>query len=321
MASGLPDVGLMTTDLAPIKAALSAGMNDLARYLCGDANRRLSNRREIRFGGKGSLAVVIAGPKAGSWYDHETGKGGGPLDLIMAAHECGFRDALDIAQNLLGGALPEASPAPPEIVLRATDDEDEVERIARAMSYWNRSKDPRGTIVETYLASRCIALPEGVAGEVIRFCAGPRMMIALLRDIRTNEPCGIHRTFLTAEGAKIEKKMLGRAKGAVIKLSPDDDVSHGLHVGEGIETCLSGMYLDFAPAWALGSAGAIDTFPVLAGIESLTIFRERKDTGELDKANVSASASCAGRWLEAGREVLFATPQHGDLNDVLQAAS
>ncbi len=81
------------------------------------------------------------------------------------------------------------------------------------------------------------------------------------------------------------------------------------------------MYLDLAPGWAIGSAGAIATFPVLAGIESLTIFRERKDTGELDKANVRASMSCAGRWLEAGREVLFATPEHGDLNDVLQAAS
>jgi len=70
-----------------------------------------------------------------------------------------------------------------------------------------------------------------------------------------------------------------------------------------------------------GSAGAIAGFPVLAGIESLTIFRERKDTGELDKANVCASVSAAGRWLEAGREVLFGTPEHGDLNDVLQAAS
>jgi hypothetical protein len=311
----------MTADLAPIRAALSANMNDLARYLCGEPNRRMSNRRELRFGRRGSLAVVIAGPKAGSWCDHETNEGGGPLDLIMVAHECSFRDALDTARDFLGGSMPEASPAPPDIILLATDDDDEEKRIARALSYWKRSHDPRGTVVETYLASRCIVLPEGVAGEVIRFCAGPRMMVALLRDIHTNEPCGIHRTFLTAEGTKIEKKMLGRAKGAAIKLSPDEDVTHGLHIGEGIESTLSGMYVDLLPAWCLGNAGAIAAFPVLAGIESLTIFRERKDTGELDKANVRASMSCTERWLEAGREVLFATPEHGDLNDVLQAAS
>jgi hypothetical protein len=89
----------MTTDLAPIRAALSAGMNDFARYLYGEPNRHMSNRRELRFGRKGSLAVVIAGPKAGSWYDHETNGNGGPFDLIMAARECSFRDALDIARD------------------------------------------------------------------------------------------------------------------------------------------------------------------------------------------------------------------------------
>jgi hypothetical protein len=302
----------MTTDLAPLRAALCASMNDLARYLCGEPNRRMSSRRELRFGRKGSLAVVIAGPKAGSWCDHETGVGGGPLDLIMVARECSFRDALDIARDFLGAALPDATHEPPEIVLQSTDSEDETRRIARALSYWRRSHDPRGTIVETYLASRCIVLPDGVAGEVIRFCAGPRMMVALLRDIRTSEPCGIHRTFLNADGTKIEKKMLGRANGAAIKLSPDEDVIHGLHIGEGIESTLSFMMAGYAPAWALGSAGSITTFPVLPGIEALTIFTEN------DRAGDSAANACADRWLEADREVTFATPQHGDGNDILK---
>lgn len=57
-------------------------------------------------------------------------------------------------------------------------------------------------------------------------------------------------------------------------------------------------------------------------VEALTIFRERgENTGEQNKANVRASVLCAGRWLEAGREVLFATPEHGDVNDILREAS
>ncbi len=309
-------------DIATIRAELSASMGDLARYLFGEPNRRMSNRRELRFGRKGSLAVVIAGSKAGSWCDHEISEGGGPFELIMHAHDCEFRDALDTARDFLGSPRPDTAPAPPEIVLRPTTDDDEAARIARAMSYWNRSVDPRGTVVETYLASRCITLPDGVAGDVIRFCASPRMMVALFRDIITDEACGIHRTFLTPEGAKIGKMMLGRAKGAAIKLSPDDGVTTGLHIGEGIESTLSGMYVDLLPAWCLGSAGAIAAFPVLAGVQSLTIFRERDDnTGDLNKANVHASAECARRWQEADREVLFATPEHGDMNDVLKAAS
>jgi hypothetical protein len=137
-------------------------------------------------------------------------------------------------------------------------------------------------------------------------------MVALLRDIHTNEPCGIHRTFLNANGTKIEKKMLGRAKGAAIKLSPDEDVTHGLHIGEGIESTLSFMMAGYAPAWALGSAGSIEAFPVLPGIEALTIFTEN------DRASERAANVCADRWLEADREVTLATPQHGDGNDILK---
>lgn len=320
---------MIVDDLDTIRATLSASMGDLARYLLGEPNRRMSNRRELRFGRNGSLSVEIAGKKVGSWFDHSgelccpDGKSyGGPFDLIMAAHHCGFRDALDTARDFLGSPRPDTAHEAPAIVLRSTADDDEAARIARAMSCWDRSVDPRGTVVEEYLRSRWIVLPDGVAGDVIRFCASPRMMVALMRDIHTDEPCGIHRTFLTPEGAKIEKRMLGRAKGAAIKLSPDEDVTSGLHIGEGIESTLSGMYVDLLPAWCLGSAGAIAAFPVLAGVQSLTIFRERDDTtGDINKANVRASTECARRWQEARREVLFATPEHGDMNDVLRAAS
>jgi hypothetical protein len=52
-------------------------------------------------------------------------------------------------------------------------------------------------------------------------------MVAVMVDIVTNEPCGIHRTALKPDGSgKAEmpdgsspKKMLGRAKGAVMKLT------------------------------------------------------------------------------------------------------
>ncbi|MGB3042315.1 MAG: toprim domain-containing protein [Xanthobacteraceae bacterium] len=299
-------------DLDTIRAALSASMSDLARYLFGEPNRRMSNRRELRFGRKGSLAVAIAGSKAGSWCDHEISVGGGPFELIMHVHDCGFRDALDTARDFLSSPRPDAAHEPPAIVLRSTADDDEAARIARAMSYWNRSVDPRGTVVEEYLRSRCIALPDGVAGDVIRFCASPRMMVALMRDIHTDEPCGVHRTFLTPEGAKVEKRMLGRAKGAAIKLSPDEDVTHGLHIGEGIESTLSFMMAGYAPAWALGSAGAVKAFPILSGIEALTIFAEN------DAASADSADTCGERWIEADREVTLATPQHGDGNDILK---
>jgi hypothetical protein len=68
-------------------------------------------------------------------------------------------------------------------------------------------------------------------------------MLALLRDIRTNKPRAIHRTALTPAGGKIGRMVLGSKVGAAIKLSPDDAVTMGLAIAEGIETALSGMQL------------------------------------------------------------------------------
>jgi|SRR6516165_6364356 hypothetical protein len=105
---------------------------------------------------------------------------------------------------------------------------------------------PPGTVVTSYLAARGLMLPADIADEVIRFHPALKFggvpvggMVALFRDIRTNEPCGIHRTFLDGIGRKLDRKMLGRARQAAIKLDADESVTLGLHIGEGIETCLA----------------------------------------------------------------------------------
>jgi hypothetical protein len=67
--------------------------------------------------------------------------------------------------------------------------------------------------------------------------------------------------------------------------------------------------------WALGSAGAIKHFPVLIGIEGLTILGETDDGG----ANFDAAEVCGNRWATAGIEVLHVEPQFaGDMKDVLR---
>jgi hypothetical protein len=138
-------------------------------------------------------------------------------------------------------------------------------------------------------------------------------MVALFRDIKNNAPCGIHRTFLDTEGCKLGRGMLGRVKQAAIKIDRDETVSAGLTIGEGIETCLAAYLAGFRPVWATGSAGGIATFPVLPGVEALTILGEVGDGG----ANQRATRTCADRWIKAGHEALVVTPLLGDdLNDV-----
>jgi hypothetical protein len=204
--------------------------------------------------------------------------------------------------------------------LAAPDDDDATRRAALALRLWNEARGPRGTVVAGHLASRGIALPDDMAGDVIRFHPALKFngesvagMLALFRDIASNEPCGIHRTFLDGAGRKLDRKMLGRARGAAIKLDADENVTLGLHIGEGIETCLAAWLAGFRPVWALGSATAIAAFPAVSGVQAITVLGEVGDGG----ANHRAAQACAARWIEAGREALMVTPLvGGDLNDV-----
>lgn len=192
-----------------------------------------------------------------------------------------------------------------------------------ARTLWQDAVEPRGTIVESYLGSRHLELPEDIAGRVVRFHAscpfgpGVRMpcMITAFRSIIGDKLQAIHRTALTPDGKKIDRKMLGPVAGAAIKIDADEDVEQGLTIGEGFETCLAGRQLGFRPVWALGSAGAIGLFPVLPGIDGLTILAETDDSG----ANARAVKTCGNRWAAEQREIIVATPRAaGDMNDALQ---
>jgi hypothetical protein len=139
-------------------------------------------------------------------------------------------------------------------------------------------------------------------------------MVALFRNVCTDEPQAITRTFLDRDGRKIERKFLGLVGGAAVKLDPDEDVLGGLHICEGVETCVAARQLGLKPSWALGSKAAIAAFAVLDGIEALTILAEPDAEREVE--------ACAARWDDAGREVFINRAVGGkDLNDALRGAT
>ncbi|KWV60189.1 hypothetical protein AS156_30075 [Bradyrhizobium macuxiense] len=200
----------------------------------------------------------------------------------------------------------------------STDDSDQHAMQEWAFAIWQKSDDPRGTMIDRrYFPSRRshLILPAEICGTVVRFhpalsLVGQRApgMVTLLRNIHTDQPQAIERTFLAGDGSKITRKKLGPAAGAAIKISADEDVTTGLIIGEGFETCLAAYIRGLRPVWAAGSKGGIRAFPVLPSIESLTILGERNDDG----ANAEAAQDCADRWIDAGREVILADPLTGD---------
>ena len=139
-------------------------------------------------------------------------------------------------------------------------------------------------------------------------------IVGIMTNPASGRPTGaISRTYIGPDLSKVCKaKTLGAPMG-VIRLSRDDDVLCGLHLAEGIETGLAACQLGLRPVWALGSAGAIGAFPVLSGVECLTILAEQ---GE---ASAKATEACGNRWHSARRKVLVNRSKIGsDLNDALR---
>ena len=230
---------------------------------------------------------------------------GDVIAFEMHVTGCSFPEAIE----RLSGESPHAPPGhtegrPQPLAIAGED------RAAAALALWAASGDPRGTAAQRYLNSRWLELGDDIAGEVLRWHGGIGAMIALFRDIRTDEPRAVSRTYLDKDARKTERKFLGAVGGCAIKLDADDTVLGGMHLTEGIESGMAARQLRLKPCWALGSKGAIGAFPVLSSIECLTILAEPDAAKETE--------ACAARWHAAGREVFLLDAVDGkDANDVL----
>ena len=82
-------------------------LEPVALELLGEPSRRTTSG-EWRYGRKGSLAVHVGGPRAGTWRDHEAGVGGGVLDLLEHVEGIDRAEALVWLRrrDLLDGAQP-----------------------------------------------------------------------------------------------------------------------------------------------------------------------------------------------------------------------
>jgi len=177
-------------------------------------------------------------------------------------------------------------------------------------------------LAEIYLSTRGLSFLD-LDGRVLRFHPNRcrknladqfetrPALLAALSDVRTGEQCGIINIFLEPDGRdrlrdKKGKTTTGRARGAAVMLSPFEEPTIGLSICEGVETGIKVLMISLGPLWALGGAGNLGAFPVLNGIECLTICA---DTGATGQEN---AAKTAARWHEAGREAVIVTPPADD---------
>jgi phage/plasmid primase-like uncharacterized protein len=126
----------------------------------------------------------------------------------------------------------------------------------------------------------------------------------------------LHFTDLHDDGTHRKRLLKSHAKaGGCIKLWPDESVTLGLGIAEGVETALT-LAHGYQPVWAAIDSANLATLPVVGGIESLVIAEDG------DKAGKDACEELARRWSLAEREIaIIKSPANADLNDVVMEAA
>lgn len=278
----------------------------------------------IHGGEQDNLCVNIM---TGAWQCKACGAAGGDvLAHYRAVHGASFREAAVAlgAWDDDSGNRPVAAPATPPKAATAIPEQraDEAWKLQRAAGIWQTALPitPDAPIAAYFTVARGVPLPpdDGDLRWVPDLClfgfGGPALVgrMSLARDYRQMR--GLHLTWLHCEAGvwrRVERRYLGAKKECVVRLWPDEEVSQGLGVAEGIETALALAHA-YRPVWACLDAGNLAQFPMLPGIGSLLVAADH------DPAGIAAARACAQRWADADKEaavVMSATPRH-DINDL-----
>ena len=345
------------TDLTELRAALRADAAAIGEALLGAPNKAVSTKSTLRWGGKGSVALEVRGPKQGLWYSHEADTGSDMLGLVQHARQCSFPDAVAWAQSWTGIAPgTAANDDEQDAQRRAQQDadrqarqaerdaetaQDEAGRVAYACSLWAASVPIEGTVAERYLVEmRRIPAPKTTLDD-IQGCSGgwpaavrfhsPSRSLILAATLATGDIVAVQRVRLTPEGTKAEgtperptKQTNGVLAGAAVRLPAVNksascaDVLAPLLLGEGPETGLSLWAATGRETWiALGSVAGVPLPP------DRRVVACRDDDPKHSPAD-RKMAKAIGGWRSAGHQVAVATPwpfrayDKTDFNDCLK---
>jgi len=311
-----------TDDLDPLRAALRARCAEVGEALLGPPSYR--SRAEWRWGRRGSLALAVAGAKAGLWHDHERGEGGDVLALVMRERCCDFAEAVRFARAWtsapppMPARKPGGQPPPPPRPPAPPAAPDDAEREAQALRLWHESReDIAGTPAESYLLSR------GIRPERLPPHAG---LVGWPPTLRWHEPTGalvigvncaetglirsIQRILIAPDGSprrrpdgsKI-KLSFGRIAGRAASFGWHPDPEGRWAVAEGVESALAAAQLLGIPCWAsLGTSNMRRIVPP-AWARAVTVVADH------DEAGLRAAQEAARRLRERRLQVRIVTPE------------
>ncbi len=285
---------------------------------------RLANIRGDAPRKNGSCVISLKGGRAGDWYDHDGGQGGGPLSTLEQKTGLSGRDLFAHAADMVGwsaGAPPRQEPAP-----TPKSNRDPASEISFILSHAKPIKD---TLASDYLTGRGLAIPDRAD---IKFHAdlthwetktGFPALIAIVRD-HAGTTVAIHRTYLqidetsnTVTKANVAKPrmMLGKVAGGAVRLA-EIGTDGVLGLCEGIETGLAAMTAcpDLA-VWATLSTTNLEQVHLPPEATRIFILADHDASG----AGSRAAETAARRLRSEDRTVSIAMPpkEGEDFNDLL----
>jgi len=249
------------------------------------------------------------------------GAHGDAIDWLREVEGLSFR----AAQDTLASWKPRERPA------STATREDDGKTLALARTLWDEAGPIAGTRAIDYLTFREIDVDQltGSPEASLRFhpscpfgAARVPCLLALYRDIDTDDFAGIHRIALTPSAfthtpGAVERRMLGRwPRRRAVKLWPAE---RALVQGEGLETTLAAATRiahrghPLRPAWAMLSAGAIANCGPIAGVELVVLLADNEPVGR------QATHDAAQRRSADGCKVVVLTPKAvKDFNDLVR---
>ena len=288
---------------------------------CVEAVNRLrdstkSQMRNITLGATYSVLCAVEHK-----FDAASGEHGDLLDIIREVRGLtGFDDIAEEARRFLGSPHVEPTRLAPRRDRAGSGSTDAARRL------WAMSQPIAGTIVETYLRRRRIAVARDLAN--LRFhphCYyrpedhGPTQtwpaMIAAVTDL-AGAVTGAHRTWLSPDGRDkapidTQRKAMGDLLGHAVRFGCPSEI---MAVGEGVETILSLKsvlpHMPMAAALSAAHQAAI-LFP--PSLRRLYIACDKDPAGD------GARDQLMRRANEAGIEAVVLTPMLDDFNDDLVA--
>lgn len=299
-----------------IATRLGERIAELAQALIGEPNKVLSSRSQLRFGGKGSVAVEIDGAERGRWYDHEAGVGGDALTLVESRLGLANGAACRWALEWLGDAPDlghEPSPNP-----RSSSSGDQG-RSAKVEQIVAASLDPAGTVVERYLERR------GITKRPLPPCLSYRAnahgrygAVVAMATTESGEIAAVQQVYVTADGAKAPLPVPKRtnkarddwAEQAAVRLPGRPP----LILCEGVETALSLWQATGQEVWACLGVANIGKAPVPVNVEVI-VARDGDPPGSPADRQLRGAVTVLER---RGHTLRVAEPPEAtDFNDLL----